>query len=425
MKFRLNTNTILILLGFISLLLASCMQNKADFYRQLPYPDSKFIEKLEWTSEPYRYPGSSSDMHWWTWGIDDAIYTVEDDGKNFGGKDWYAHVLRVTGIPPNHTVETATDFDNIDFRALIPDKLLRRYVCGSVAVDSLLYVCLYDYDWKIPGKVHDRVELMRRIKEFNPWHDLDSLLGTNMGFIDAYSKLGGVAGIIKSDDFGKTWTNIPDENTPIFFEPEFGAPAFLTFGKGNTETPEDLAPYVYAISNDGSWATGDNVRLGRVHRDSILVRDAWQFFVNAGKNSQPSWTSELKKTKPVFTDKDHTGHPTISYNKVLKRYFLLNYSDVVPHHENASPAEFKKWDYQAELQIYESQNPWGPWFLVHTEMPWGGANHTAYLGQIPSKWFSADGLSGTILFAGDYTNRKPDYYGFMTQSFTLKLKLSK
>jgi hypothetical protein len=33
-------------------------------------------------------------MHWWTWGIDDAIYVLDDDGKNFGGPINYAHVLK-------------------------------------------------------------------------------------------------------------------------------------------------------------------------------------------------------------------------------------------------------------------------------------------------------------------------------------------
>jgi hypothetical protein len=100
------------------------------------------------------------------------------------------------------------------------------------------------------------------------------------------------------------------------------------------------------------------------------------------------------------------------------------YSDVVPHRENASVEEWRKWDKESEMQLYESENPWGPWRIFHNEKPWGGTRHSAYLPQIPNKWWSKDGLSGTIMFAGDYTGRHNhhEYYGFMTQSFQLKLK---
>jgi hypothetical protein len=70
-------------------------------------------------------------MHWWTWGIDGATYVVDDDGANFGGPGWYAHVLKSTGVPPNHKVSTVTDFQFYDFRKnLPPGKLVRRYVAG-------------------------------------------------------------------------------------------------------------------------------------------------------------------------------------------------------------------------------------------------------------------------------------------------------
>ena len=407
-----------------SLLLACTEQAPPLFYRKLPYPPSQLIEKLEWSSTPYRYPGTGSDMHWWTWGIDDAIYVVDDDGANFGGRAWYAHVLKATGIPPQHKVETVTDFEAIDFRELIPKQLLRRYVCGIVAIDSNLYVSIYDYDWNIPNKPIQFDTLYKRIREFNPWHDLDSTLSYNMGYIDGYSKLGGVAGIIKSSNMGKTWSNVPNPETPRFFGPAFGAPAFLTFGPGNTQTPGELAPYVYAISNDGSWATGNHVRLGRVHRDSILIRKAWSFFNGLAKSGKPKWIGNENRSQPIFTDLEHVAHPTITYNVALKRYILLIFSDVVPHKENADPAARKKWHYESELQLYESENPWGPWYVFHSEKPWGGQNHTIYLGQMPAKWLSKDGLSGTLLFSGDYTNRKPEYYAFMTQSFKLVLKKS-
>jgi len=400
--------------------LISCAENQNKYHRKMSYPQSEIIEKLEWTDQPSKFAGTASDMHWWTWGIDDAIYTLEDDGDNFGGRYWYAHILKVTGTPPNHTVSTLTDFDGYDFRKTIPKKLLLRYVCGLAAIDSVLYVCLYDYDWNIPSKPASFDSLYFRMKVHKPWENVDSSFRENLTYINRYSKLGGVAGIIKSNDGGKTWTNIPTENTPLFFGPDFGAPAFLTFGKGNTETPQELSPFVYAISNDENWASGNHVRMGRVHRDSLLSRSAWKFFGGLANTNQPKWVDNEPESTPIFSDPGHVGHPTITYNKALNRYILVIFSDVVPHTENASADDYKKWDNESELQLYESENPWGPWYIFHNDKPWGGKDHTCYLGQIPSKWISSDGLFGTMIFAGDYT-RDGAYYGFMAQSFKLTL----
>jgi hypothetical protein len=201
-----------------------------------------------------------------------------------------------------------------------------------------------------------------------------------------------------------------------------GAPAFLTFGPGNTETPKDLAPYVYAISNDGNWASGDNVFLARVHRDSVINRAAWQFFKGKSQDEKPTWSKEENEAGSIFSDPGHVGHPTITYNKALDRYILCMFSDVYPHKDNSTDEELHKWNYESEMQLYEGKNPWGPWFIFHNDKQWGGKDHTAYLPQMPSNWLSKDGLSGSIVFAGDYVNRKAEYYGFMTQQFHLELK---
>ena len=391
-------------------------------HREIAYPESKLIKGLVWESEPSKYPGSGTDMHWWTWGIDGHIYTIEDDGANFGGPGWYAHLLKATGVPPNHRVETVTDFQFYDFRAHLPDKLVRRYVCGVVAVDSNLYVSIYDYDWNIPSRPVNRATLVDLLKKFHPWDEMSPEVRGEVGFIDGFSKNYGVAGIIESKDLGKTWTNLPGKDTPEFFGPKFGAPAFLTFGPGNTRTPPELGSYVYAISNDGNWASGDHVFLGRVPRDQVTSRRAWQFYKGKTSDNQPVWSSEEKEAIPVFSDPGHVGHPTITYNEPLKRYILCISSDVVPHRENSSKEEMRKWNWESEMQLYEGPTPWGPWSIFHHEKPWGGKDHTAYLPQMPSAWISQDGLSGSVLFAGDYVNRKAEYYGFMTQQFRLELK---
>ncbi|MGL6269717.1 MAG: hypothetical protein ACRC2O_17410, partial [Chitinophagaceae bacterium] len=154
-------------------------------------------------------------------------------------------------------------------------------------------------------------------------------------------------------------------------------------------------------------------------------RKAWQFYTGTSKINIPSWNRDENKSVPIFSDPGHVSHPTITYNKKLNRYFLCISSDAIPHEENASDIERKKWDWQSELQLYEGVSPWGPWNIFHNEKPWGGDNHTCYLPQIPSKWISADGLSGTIMFAGDYINRKAEYYGLMTKPFKLLLKKTK
>lgn len=419
---RTIKNILALVSGIVLLISCTKSDQQVKLHRAMPYPMSSLIDSMRWTSDPSRYPGTNSDMHWWTWSIDSAVYIVDDDGKNFDGPSHYAHVLKITGIPPNHTVETVTDFQEqaYDFRHNIPDELVRRYVCGIVSIDSTLYVTLYDYDWNLAGKVLNHDTLYSRIQQFSPWHHLDSALGYTMGFIDSYSKHYGVAGIIASRDGGKTWANIPTKTTPGFLGPNFAALAFLTFGPGNSETPTELTPYVYAISNDNNWESGDNIFLARVYRDSILMRTAWQFF--SGKSQRPAWTKEELQAKPIFTDPGHAGHPTITYNKAIGRYILCVASDVVPHKENATREERSQWDWASEMQLYESENPWGPWFLFHNDPQWGGKDHTCYLPQIPSAWLSSDGLSGVMMFAGDYTNRKGDYYGLMTQQFVLVLK---
>jgi hypothetical protein len=411
-------------ISFLILLFAACSPKMATLplHRNIPYPQSKLIKRLVWESEPSKYPGSGTDMHWWTWGIDGSVYVIDDDGANFGGPGWYAHLLKSTGVPPNHKVETVNDFQFYDFRKNLPDKLVRRYVCGVVAVDSNLYVSIYDYDWNIPSKPVHRDTVVKLLQQFHPWEEMSPATRSEVGFIDGFSKNYGVAGIIHSKDFGKTWTNLPGKNTPEFFGPKFGAPAFLTFGPGNTETPIDLSPYVYAISNDGNWASGDNVFLGRVHRDSIIFRQAWQFFKGNSTTNNPEWVKEEEAASPIFSDPGHVGHPTITYNKALNRYILCISSDMVPHRENAPKEETRKWNWESEMQLYEGPNPWGPWSIFHNEKQWGGKDHTAYLPQMPSPWISKDGLSGSILFAGDYVNRKAEYYGFMTQQFRLELR---
>ncbi len=371
--------------------------------RPLPYPRSEVIAGLEWTSEPRVYPDIESDMHWQTWGTDDALYSVDGDGEFRGPGFHFASLSRITGMPPEHRIELVTQFKELRIREQAPAGM-QRYLCGPVAVGTDLYVCLYDYDWRIAGKDVSKKEEMLAV--------------------DRYSKLGGIPGIILSRDGGKTWSDAPRKDTPRFLGPNFGNLQFIGFGPGYTRVPAELGDYVYAISNDSNWESGNHLYLTRVPRDKILERTAWEFF--SGDPSAPKWSKEEDAAKPVFKDPGHVGHSDMTYNAGLKRYLLSVFSDTVPHLETATVEDTKTWEKRTELQIYEGPTPWGPWALVYREEPWGGPDHACYLPHLPAKWLGKDGLTGWMLYSGDWEQNhypKREYYGYVTRSFRLTPKI--
>ena len=71
-------------------------------------------------------------MHWHAWADDGALYCVDDDGENFGGRWHYAHFLRVTGTPPwDYRVEEISLFPELRRHSV--ERF--RYVDGALAVD--------------------------------------------------------------------------------------------------------------------------------------------------------------------------------------------------------------------------------------------------------------------------------------------------
>src|SRR5580692_619409 len=390
--------------------------------RELQYPKSKLFSGLEWQAKAERYPGTRTDMHWWAWGADDALYLVDDDGQNFDGPPGWKHLLRVTGFPPNHTVVEITDLP--DLKITGPEKSADgkprlfndnenldrvRYVCGALAIGNRLFVSVYDYNDLVPGKKRD--------------------------FMDRISPNAGIVGIMYSDNGGKTWQNVPSRDAPnkqhpYFLGPRFAGLQFVGFGPGYTGVPKDLEGYVYAISNDSNWATGDHIFLARAPREKVLDRSAWEFYAGDGEGLRAAkavWVSQEDQARPILTDPGHVGHPDMSYNRALGRFFLSVFSDAVPHTASTNPdVAFKTWDKRAELQIYEGPTPAGPWAVVENDPWWEGPNHVPYLPHLPSKWWSKDGMSGIFLFSGDYPLDGPtphenpsSYYGVMTRPFHL------
>jgi hypothetical protein len=344
-------------------------------------------------------------MHWLAWSVDGDLFTVDDDGQNFGSPWNFANFMKVDGTPPEHTVELVSQFPEL--RRPAGDKC-RRYVDGTVAVDDRIFVAAYDYDDEVPG-----LELPQ-----------------DEGMIGLTSPHGGVVRLMYTDDKGQSWQNVPSPDVgpdDYFLGPRFAGLSFLQFGPGHSQVPSRFGDFVYAMSNDGNWETGDHVFLARAPRHSLLDRSTWEFWSSPGEGAltvaEPVWVQEESAARPILRDPGRIGHPTMTYVPGIDRFLLTYSTDEVPHTFNTPPEVAKEtWVQRTELVVLEGRTPWGPWLLVHDEPSWEYP-HTPYLPQIPGKWLDEDGLGGWMIFSGDYVvpDCQGEYYGFMTRRFRFEL----
>jgi hypothetical protein len=193
---------------------------------------------------------------------------------------------------------------------------------------------------------------------------------------------------------------------PMFPGSLFGGPSFIQFGKNNNQAVDE---YVYAVSTD-QWDNGNELRLGRVHKDRIMQRDAWEFAVPEGEK-QVNWTKNLEDSKPILEMDRHIGLPEMVYIASLRKYLLLTWG----LHTDFKTAT------GSELTILESEQPWGPFSLVHYEWMWYSRECCPYTPRIPLKWFDQEKLEGYILHSGNWETDVP-YYLPQVRKFRLTVR---
>jgi hypothetical protein len=223
------------------------------------------------------------------------------------------------------------------------------------------------------------------------------------------------AWIITSTDFGKTWNRkvTPED----FFTGRLASPHFLQFGQDYSGARDEYVYAYFPAADDGNsyWENGDYILLGRVPKEKILVREAWEFYTGTYKSGAPIWQKNDKLAEPVFRYPLMTGGNHVSYNKGIQRYLMGNYAfidgngNARPYHqhwpESVSPSQ---------LTLYEAPEPWGPWSLFYQDDNWG--TYGDYQPSFPTKWMSEDGNTLWMVSAGSY-----DDYNFTVQKLTLVL----
>ncbi len=109
--------------------------------------------------------------------------------------------------------------------------------------------------------------------------------------------------LLTSKDHGRTWI----DHSPFFQENgKFAFTGIIQFGKNYADAPGYLGKYLY-VFDGGTKAEGHphysrtDMLLARIPLKELSSRHAVEFF--AGTPRRPSWTSDMKRARPMFRDK--------------------------------------------------------------------------------------------------------------------------
>ena len=352
------------------------------------YPKSILIKDV--IMDRFRCHGGAGDMWPITWADDDNLYGAGGDNSGSPMNFW-----KISGIPMEVFSGTGWSIylELIDNMPINPKKYCQKpYLHPKMGVKPASLI-------SINGVIYFAVELhnygenvsFNRQKNYNSW-------------------------IITTYDYGKTWDR---ESTPIdFFTGRLASPHFIQFGKDYEGARDEYVYAYFPVGDDGGsyWENGDALLLGKVHKYSILDKSTWAFYAGANDNGQPMWSSDEGQAVPVFHFPSMTGENHVSYNKGLKRYIMGNYSFI---DENGNPRPYHQgpWPQSAlrsQLTLFESPEPWGPWFLFYQDDDWG--TYGDYQPNFPTKWMSEDGKTMLMVSSGSF-----DDYNFVTQKIALVL----
>jgi hypothetical protein len=347
---------------------------------QISYPDPKAGEDVNELGTVYtvwfrdRGPAVRGDTFPMTWADDGEIYASSGDphwGKKYTGLD----VEKFSGLAPDYKITKVNEM-----YGYIGNGGEGPKPSGMICVDGVLYLAFQNLLGKKP-----------------PVYGSKSQHGTN-------------ASIVCSKDHGKTWTpDINDIKEPMFPGYIFGGPAFINFGKNNENARDN---YVYAVSAE-QWDNGTNLRLGRVPKDKILDKNAWQFVCGFDANSSPAWCSDMNIAIPILSNHRKISLPDMVYIKSVNRYLLLTW---------ALKRDFDC-DSGSELYIYDSPQPWGPFALTYAQDPWENEDISPYCPRILLKWLrqTEGGIEGWMQFSGSWRQNSLHYRSHV-RKFRLVLK---
>ena len=295
------------------------------------------IRGIEWAPvETIVKKARGSDNWPMTWGEDNAQYTAYGDGWGFEPrvpKKLSLGFARVTGSPADFAGENIRS----ESGETVGDDRRGRKASGMLMVDGVLY-----------------------------------MLARNAGN----------STLAWSTDGARTWAWADWK-----FETSFGCPTFLNFGR-NYRGARDEYVYLYSQDRDDAYTVVDRVVMGRVRKDRIKVRGAYEFFAGFDTKGAPKWSRDVGERAAVVEQEQGCYRCGVTYNAGIGRYLMAM---TLPDGETTPKRYY--------LNVYEAPEPWGPWVRVRFEN--GFDVDTGESASFPTKWMSEDGLTLHLVFSGE------------------------
>jgi hypothetical protein len=315
-----------------------------------PYPPSRVIKSITWDFAKLRRAAPGSDLWPLTWADNGHLYTSWGDGGGFGGTNGDGRVslgfARIEGPPTGFTATNVWGGKKPEYPATFTGK-----ASGMLSVHGILYA------WaNAPQRPNVPMRLLWSVDRGAHWKQANWRFGQTDTLRDL---------------------------------------SFLNFGKGYQGARDNFV-YSYALERGGPsdppnyfFKAIHLLRVPKTHT-RMINRTAYQFFAGLDVKGNPVWTTNITQRKPVFTDANGVGLPSVSYNPGIQRYLLT-----VAHGKYA--------DGIRKLGIFDAPQPWGPWTTVQYNEDWGG--YTGFwLGYyLPTKtpdWMSRDGKTIHLVFSG-------------------------
>jgi hypothetical protein len=301
-----------------------------------PYQESQVLDTIQWQAGSLIQEADGSDNHNFTWASDGNIYVNWGDGWGFGSgsaaKVGFG-VTRISGTPPSLTYENVHGGYSAENPSQFPDPWT-GWGHGMLGVNGRLYALL--------ASVNDQTQT-------DLWY---------------------------SEDLGGHWTKSSvNWKRSSGFTPN----GFVQFGKDHASARDS---YVYLCGKKENQPGA--AYLARVPKsDSDMLDQSTYEYLTGQSGTNGSWSPDISEAWAFFNDPSTTGEfqdrlgPWITYHSGLDKYILMH-----SHH------------YGGDLGIFESDNPWGPWYTVDYysgNFLGGGFGTTCPLNyQIVPKWCRGD-----------------------------------